>query len=270
MSDAETVNIDPTAMAVSGTWPSPIGLCMGLGAVLVCQVLAFIYYAIMRVYVRPPTIQTRELPTTTLLGDVISHVSAPESFTMVFGYLCLTWMFDIMPASYYDLETPVNWWNVLLQFLVVDFLTYLTHRIEHGIVSLYGKSHKPHHRFINPKLYNAFNGSPFDTLDLILIPLFGTAQLLRFCSNWDYIMFGSLYATQFTLIHCEFSHPWDPLLKCLGIGTSADHHIHHALFTKNYGHFFIYWDVLFGTYQNPSTCKFFRSFRLDEQVKVTQ
>ena len=58
---------------------------------------------------------------------------------------------------------------------------------------------------------------------------------------------------QFTLIHCEFVHPWDRLFRLLGIGTAWDHNIHHALFKYNYGHFFMYWDMLYGTYKDPYT-----------------
>lgn len=39
-------------------------------------------------------------------------------------------------------------------------------------------SHKPHHRFLNPKLFDAFNGSVADTVCMILIPLSVTAQLV--------------------------------------------------------------------------------------------
>lgn len=48
------------------------------------------------------------------------------------SYLYTVWMFDLLPKSYYDLESPVVWWHVLAQFLVVDFLTYLSHRIVRG------------------------------------------------------------------------------------------------------------------------------------------
>ena len=39
-------------------------------------------------------------------------------------------------------------------------------------------SHKPHHRFLNPKLFDAFDGSVTDTVCMILIPLAVTAQLV--------------------------------------------------------------------------------------------
>ena len=35
-------------------------------------------------------------------------------------------------------------------------------------------------------------------------------------------------------------------------GTAADHHVHHRCFLFNYGHLFMYWDMMLGTYKAPS------------------
>jgi lathosterol oxidase len=69
--------------------------------------------------------------------------------------------------------------------------------------------------------------------------------------------FGSLYANWLTLIHSEYSHPWDSTFRFLGFGTAADHHVHHKMFVFNYGHLFMYWDRIFGTYKNPSVVPVF-------------
>ena len=128
-------------------------------------------------------------------GEGLSETGGAEDFLLtVASYLCSVWMFKLMPDSYYDVESPVVWWNVLAQFLVVDFFTYLNHRIvrfvtdiqrltstqSHIIAPLYKAVHKPHHKFTMPKQYNAFNGSVFDTVSLILIPLFITHQVCRY------------------------------------------------------------------------------------------
>lgn len=236
-------------------WPSPKGLLMGLGSVLVAQIIVLLYYIARKIVLKSSTIRVSPPPPTTLAEDLRAHVTAPESFFMVFGYLCAVWMFKLLPDSYYDLTAGVNWLHVLYQFLVVDFWTYVDHLIEHNWPALYKISHKAHHKWINPKLYNAFNGSILDTLSLILIPLFLTHQICRFVNTWSFIAFGTLYASQFTLIHCEFPHPWDGLFEMLGIGTAADHNVHHMLFIYNYGHFFMYFDKLFGTYKSPHSVK---------------
>lgn len=45
--------------------------------------------------------------------------------------------------------------------------------------------------------------------------------------------------------------------RAVGFGTAADHHVHHKLFVFNYGHLFMYWDRLLGTYKNPATVSLF-------------
>ena len=44
-------------------------------------------------------------------------------------------------------------------------------------------SHKPHHRFLNPKMFDAFNGSVADTVFMILVPLSITAQVVFACAR---------------------------------------------------------------------------------------
>lgn len=54
--------------------------------------------------------------------------------------------------------------------------------------------HKPHHRFTNPRLFDAFNGSLADTFLMILVPLYVTANVIS-CNVWTYMAFGSLYVS---------------------------------------------------------------------------
>jgi sterol desaturase/sphingolipid hydroxylase (fatty acid hydroxylase superfamily) len=182
--------------------------------------------------------------------DLYKHVSGLESFIMLVAYLSVTWMFRIMPASYYDLESRTNWLHVFFQFCVVDFCIYWNHILEHRVRWLYGISHKPHHAYITPKTLDAFSGSIVDTTILILIPLVITAQVVH-CCCWSYIAFGTLYASYFVLIHSEFRHPWDDVFEFIGIGTAEDHNVHHAILSHNFGHFFMWWDQLFGTFKSP-------------------
>lgn len=242
-------------------WPSPRGLFQGYAAVFVFQIVVLAYYCVRRFVMKPKTIQVRPPPNSTLASDLWSHVSKPESFLMVMGYLAIVWMFRILPDAYYDLESGVNWLHVFAQFVVVDLFTFVDHIIEHEWKYFYGKSHKAHHKWVNPKLYNAFNGSVLDTFSLIVIPLLLTSQICYFVSCWSFMAFGSLYAAQFTLIHCEFRHPWDTLFERIGFGTAEDHNIHHLHFKYNYGHFFMWYDWMYGTYRSPDTVKQFNSYQ---------
>jgi sterol desaturase/sphingolipid hydroxylase (fatty acid hydroxylase superfamily) len=99
-------------------------------------------------------------------------------------------------------------------------------------------------------------GSMADTFLMILLPLYVTANVVH-CNVWTYMAFGSLYANWLTLIHSEYSHAWDPAFRLVGFGTAADHHVHHKLFKYNYGHLFMYWDMLAGTYRAPASVKEF-------------
>lgn len=250
-------------------WPSPRGLLMGYAGVFIGQAVVLAYYCVRRFVLKSPTIQLKPPPDTTLAVDLWSHVSKPESFLMVMGYLALVWMFRILPESYYNLDAPVDWWHVFLQFVIVDFFTYVDHLIEHQWRWFYGKSHKAHHKFVSPKLYNAFNGAPLDTFSLIVIPLVLTSQLVH-ASTWSFMAFGCLYASVFTLIHCEYEAPWDPVLSAVGIGVAADHHVHHALFKFNFGHFFTWYDRLFGTYMSPHDVKRFAMYAGKEEGKKAE
>ena len=88
------------------------------------------------------------------------------------------------------------------------------------------------------------------------LPLVVTARCVP-ANVWSYMAFGSLYANWLTLIHAEYQHPWDPVFRSLGLGTAADHHVHHKLFNYNYGHLFMYWDRLLGTYRDPAAVEAF-------------
>jgi alternative squalene epoxidase len=160
-------------------------------------------------------------------------------------------MFQLLPKSYYSFEGGFRLPYVFAQLLCIDFLQTLMHFAEHKVHSaIYRASHKPHHRFINPKLFDAFDGSSTDTILMILLPLYITANLVH-CNVWEYMAFGSIYSCWLTLIHSEIVHPWDRYFQKIGFGTAADHHVHHKLFVFNFGHLFMWWDKVLGTYKSP-------------------
>jgi len=193
------------------------------------------------------------------LEGIQSHLANPGGIVMLVAYLCASWMFDLMPCSYYSFEGGVRWWMVALQIVSQDLLMFLFHFFEHkGPLGpdFYKKSHKPHHRFVNPRLFDAFDGSVPDTFVMILMPLVITARLLP-ANVWEYMAFGSSWSAWLCLIHSEVEHPWDPLFRKLGLGTAADHHVHHRTFIYNYGHTMMWWDRLAGTYKPPEVVRNF-------------
>ena len=151
----------------------------------------------------------------------------------------------------------VNWLHVLLQLMITDGVQWLMHLGEHKVhPELYKRSHKPHHVFVSPKLADAYDGSVPDTAIMILIPLIVTARLVD-ANVWSYMAFGSILGNYFCLIHSEFGHPCDVVFRALFVGTAADHHVHHRKFVSNYGHLFMVWDYLYGSYEDPKSIEEF-------------
>jgi sterol desaturase/sphingolipid hydroxylase (fatty acid hydroxylase superfamily) len=129
--------------------------------------------------------------------------------------------------------------------------------------------HNQHHRYTNPVIFDAFSGSlydppaclsdaphvyffySYDTTLLILIPLYITSRICFWVNTRTWAAFGSTYSCWFLLIHSEVWHPWDPLLRALGLGTPGDHAVHHAIVVKNFAHYFPILDKLTGSYRSP-------------------
>jgi sterol desaturase/sphingolipid hydroxylase (fatty acid hydroxylase superfamily) len=230
----------------------PLGLTLGIVAVALGQVFVLIYHWLRRNRflgsLRPVQAKARE-PYNFVQG-MVSHLSQPEGFGLIGGYLVGTWMLGLMPASYYSFAGGIRWHYVLAQLLLQDCLQMLMHLGEHKIhPAIYKHSHKSHHRNTNPRLFDAFDGSMADTTLMIIVPFLVVARVVP-ANVWEYMTFGSLYANWLCLIHSEFVHPWDWVFRRLGLGTAWDHHVHHRLFVFNYGHLFSYWDRLAGTYRD--------------------
>ena len=216
-----------------------------------------------KAYVEPTSIQTKGSVQYEYVEGVLTHISQPEGFVVLTAYLTITWMCNLMPNSYYQFMNnddttgttygSIQYKELFLCLVIQDAIQYVMHRLEHDLSpSFYQKSHKPHHKFLNPRLFDAFNGSLTDTICMIIIPLYITANLVRTTNVWTYMAFGSTYACWLTLIHSEYVFVWDPIFRCIGFGTPADHHVHHAFFKYNYGHLFMWFDQIVGTYRNPN------------------
>jgi alternative squalene epoxidase len=267
----------------------PLGLILGIVTVAIGQVLVWIIFYLFKygyltppkstspilrqlrstldqekvvikpnVRIEPTSIQTKGSPQYEFLEGVMTHISQPEGFVVLTAYLSITWMFNMLPQSYYQFTNldgtsgTIQYKELIFCLIVQDAIQYVMHRLEHDLSpTLYQKSHKPHHKFLNPRLFDAFNGSLTDTVCMIILPLFMTANIVRTANVWTYMAFGSTYASWLTLIHSEYAFVWDPYFRIFGLGTPADHHVHHAFFKYNYGHLFMWFDQLAGTYQHP-------------------
>eukprot|EP00035_Acanthoeca_spectabilis_P040154 m.67712 g.67712 ORF g.67712 m.67712 type:complete len:246 (+) comp9876_c0_seq1:170-907(+) len=138
--------------------PKPLGLFLGLLAVTVGQMWAILYHWLHRAgyFGDPQAIQLEGAPKYEFREGVITHLSQPEGFVLLGGYLCGTWMFSLMPESYYSFTGGVDWFRVGGCLLLQDCVQYAMHWLEHKISpEVYKWSHKPHHRFTNPRMFDA-------------------------------------------------------------------------------------------------------------------
>lgn len=239
--------------------PKPLGLTLGIVATAVGQFWVCLFFFLFKFgYFHvagdaPVSIQTKGARPYVFAEGLRSHLSQPGGFALLIGYLSTTWMMHWMPESYYSFEGGIKWKETFLCLVVQDGIQYLMHYLEHVVSpTFYQISHKPHHRFTNPRLFDAYDGSLPDTLCMIIIPLFTTAHIVRTCNVWTYMAFGSSYSCWLTLIHSEYVFPWDGIFRKIGFGTPADHHVHHKIFKYNYGHLFMWFDRLGGTYKDPA------------------
>lgn len=247
----EWYEYDPTD---STQTPKPLGLLLGILAVAVGQVFVWIvFYAFKFCCEKEPLpVQAKGARPYDFWEGLWTHIGQPEGFVLLSLYLTVTWMFKLMPNSYYSFEGTIQYRETFACLVIQDGFQFVMHYLEHVVSpKFYQWSHKPHHRFTNPRLFDAFNGSLPDTLCMINIPLVLTANVVRTANVWTYMAFGSSYACWLTLIHSEYAFPWDGIFRTLGFGTPADHHVHHKVFKFNYGHLFMWFDQLAGTYRDP-------------------
>lgn len=102
-------------------WPDPgwpysnePALLTGLFAVA-CGQVAVILYHFLHLRSSSPRIQKGLPPPTSFWFDAAGHLAQPEGFILLGSYLAGTWMFRIMPESYYSGEGGVNFLHVFLQ-----------------------------------------------------------------------------------------------------------------------------------------------------------
>ncbi len=103
-------------------WPSPVGLSLGILSVAVGQVVVLAYHYTRKHYgwFHPKKIQVQDkvTPGYEYWEGLATHLKQPEGFVLLLLYLSGTWMFNLMPASYYSFEGGVNWVHVIYQLLI--------------------------------------------------------------------------------------------------------------------------------------------------------
>jgi hypothetical protein len=82
------------------------------------QIVVVTYMYVYRTYGNPTPIQAAGARPYDFGEALRSHVSEPGGFALLLAYLCGTWMFQLMPASYYSFQGGVQPVKVLAQLLI--------------------------------------------------------------------------------------------------------------------------------------------------------
>jgi len=141
-------------------------------------------------------------------------------------------------------------WTFLLLFILIDLAEYWFHRLCHEINVLW-LAHVIHHqgRFFNLSVgfRTSFFIPVFNIVLYIIFPVIGFIPT-------DILIIIFIQGFYQLLIHTEVISRLGPLEYI--IVTPSSHRVHHGLnekyIDKNYGKFFIIWDVIFGTYQKET------------------
>jgi len=162
------------------------------------------------------------------------------------------WYYVFFVASFWVFENitlwsiPQTWYTWILALLVADFLAYWHHRLSHEINFLWA-AHIVHHQSEDINISTVFRVSFFAVVNrslfFIWMPFMGfhpeqALSAILFVGAFQFVTHSRLVGKLGFLEHI-FSTP-------------SNHRVHHARNEKyidhNYGHVFMIWDKMFGTY----------------------
>jgi len=183
------------------------------------------------------------------LNDAITNISCgitqqlSGTFLIIFGIGIYQFIFE----NYALFHIESNIYTILLLFVLVDFMYYWAHRMSHEI-NLFWGSHVVHHQSEDYNFSVALRQSSFQTIwtSLFYFPI----ALLGF-NTLDFALMAALTTVYQFWIHTE-------TIKRMGwleyvINTPSNHRVHHGrdpkYIDKNHAGVFIFWDMMFGTYQ---------------------
>ena len=180
----------------------------------------------------------------TLIGIVITQAYAWWAQSSVINVFVQLKVFSIA-----KLPIP-DWLLILISFLVLDFLYFLSHFILH-YVPLFWRLHKIHHADEHVTAFSSLLHHPFESLVVALfitgfVVVLGVPVLV-------YLNFGLALALHAVFAHANVALPTqlDRKLRILFV-TPDVHRIHHSQSitegNSNFGAMFTIWDRLFGTY----------------------
>lgn len=185
-------------------------------------------------------------------GSLIMNISigAIDQISSLVYFALLFFALSYVYNHFRILEMENSWYQWVLAYIVVDFLSYWYHRFSHRVNILWA-GHVTHHSSEQFNFSNGFRTSPFQGINRIIfwsiLPIFGFSPAvlvitLKVSGLYDFIL------------HNEYIPKLRAIEKILI--TPSLHRVHHGkndlFIDKNYGSTFSIWDRLFGTYQEET------------------
>ncbi|WP_290871652.1 sterol desaturase family protein [Aquabacterium sp.] len=159
----------------------------------------------------------------------------------------LLFQHGVLPETWAAHHLPL-WAQVLVAWLVFDFMFYVTHRMGHEVDFLW-RFHSVHHCAHRLSVLNASRAHPVDLVWRRLVPVFVTFQ--TGVSQEAFILSGVIGSVLATITHMNVRFSFGPLNYL--IGSNEIHRWHHSNQIEEARNFSIVmlWDHLFGTFVYP-------------------
>lgn len=168
---------------------------------------------------------------------------------------------NVRLLAFSHLDIPIGL-SLLLSVIILDFCTYVIHRLSHQIPALW-RLHKLHHSESQLSTITSLLHHPLELL-VNSLWLLGICMILGI-SIWAIIIYNILVIFHAAFCHANISIKRNISKKLSGfLVTPAFHRVHHSenlsLGNSNYGELLTIWDSLFGTY-NQESISYMPNFR---------
>ena len=160
---------------------------------------------------------------------------------ILFLYLAI-FIYNLVPWRF-----PFAWWTFIPCYLIFDLCSYWAHRISHQ-QRFFWATHVVHHSSEQYNLTVSFRLSWVQNIKIIFflpVGLIGFHPIIFFITSQVAVLF------QFW-VHTEYIRKLHPVIEYI-FATPSNHRVHHGsqekYINKNYAATFIFWDRIFGTFQ---------------------
>jgi sterol desaturase/sphingolipid hydroxylase (fatty acid hydroxylase superfamily) len=165
-----------------------------------------------------------------------------NGFMKIGVFMVFLFFFNLAPF-----KIPHTWWSYVLCLILLDFSRYWAHRFAHE-QRFWWSTHVVHHSSEHYNLSTSFRLSWTQNLKIIFflpVVLLGFHPLVFFIVHQLEVLY------QFW-IHTELIKKLPQPIEYI-FTTPSHHRVHHSVneryLDKNYGSTFIFWDRIFGTFQ---------------------